>query len=103
MFPKDRIRVDGGSTTAVDVAVAVNEISIGDIDRGLVWRETDAVWSTKTVRYYPDIACAGIEAVDKLRELWSGPETLLIAVYWIRKPDRAVRVDNNVIGGIEGA
>ena len=103
MFPKDRIRVDGGSTTAVDVAVAVNEISIGDINRGLVRRETDAVWSTETVRYHPDIACAGIKSVDKLRELWFGPETLLITVDWIRKPDRAVRVDNNVIGGIEGA
>ena len=103
MFPQDRICVDGGSTTAVDVAVAVNEISIGDVDRGLIRRETDAIWSAKTVRYYSDIACAGIKAVDKLRELWFGPETLLIPVDWIRKPDRAVRMDNNVIGGIEGA
>ena len=103
MFPKDGICVDGGSTTAINVAVAVNEISIGDIDRGLIWRETDAVWSAKTVRYYSDIACAGVKAIDKLRELWFGPETLLITVDWIRKPDRAVRVDNNVIGGIEGA
>lgn len=103
MFPKNRIRIDGGSTTAVNAAVAVNEISIRDVDRGLVWRETDAVWSAKTIRYYSDIACAGVKAVDKLRELWFGPETLLITVDWIRKPDRAVRVDNNVIGGIEGA
>ena len=103
MFPKDGICVDGGSTTAVDVAVAVNEISVGDVDRGLVWRETDAVWSAKAVRYDSDIACAGVKAVDKLRKLWFGPKTLLITVDWIRKPDRAVRVDNNVIGGIEGA
>ena len=103
MFPKDRIRVDGGSTAAVDIAVAVNEVSIGDVDRGLIRRETNAVWSAKTVRYYSDIACAGVKAVDKLRELWFGPEPLLITVDWIRKPDRAVRVDNNVIGGIEGA
>ena len=103
MFPKDRVCVDSGRATVIGVAVAVDEIGIGDVDVSFIWREADAVRPSKTVRYHSDIACARVKAVYKLRELWFGPEALLIAVDWIRKPYRAIRVDNDVVGGVEGA
>ena len=67
MFPEHGVRVDGGSATVVSAAVAVNKVSVGDVDCGFVWRETDPIWSAETVRYHPDIACAGIKAVNELR------------------------------------
>lgn len=103
MFPKDGICVDSGRAAVIGVAITMDEISVGDVDSGFVWRETDAVWPAKTVRYHSDITCARIKAINKLRKLWFGPETLLIAVNWVRKPNGAVRVDDDVVGGVEGA
>ena len=67
MFPEDGICVYSGRATVIGVAVAVDEIGVGDINCGFIWRETDAVWPAKPVRYHSDIACAGIKAVNELR------------------------------------
>ena len=103
VFPEHRVCVDGGSATVVGAAVAVNEVSVGDVDSGFIWRETDPIWPTETVRYHSYIACAGVKAVNELRELWFGSETLFIAVDWVREPDGAIRVDSDVIWRIERA
>ena len=103
MFPKDGVCVDSSSATVIGAAMTVDEIGVGDVDCGFVWRETDAVRPAKPVRYHPDVTCAGVKAVNELRKLRFGSEALLIAIDWIREPDGAVRVDDDVVGGVEGA
>ena len=103
MFPEYGVSVDGGSATVVGTTIAVDEISISDVDGGFVRRETDSVRPAKTIRHHSDIACTGVKAVNELRKLWFGSEALLITVDWVGEPDRAVGVDNNVVRGIKGA
>ena len=81
----------------------MDEVCIGDVDGFFGRGEADAVWPAEPIGHDADIACFGVVAVDLLRELWFGPEALLVAVNGVGKPDGAVRVDDDVIGGIEGA
>ena len=103
MLPEDRVSVDSCGATVVSVAVAVDEVRIRYVDGGLVRGESNSIRSSETVRYNPDITCRWIKAVHQLRKLRFRPKALLVAVYGICEPDRAVGMDDDVIGGIEGA
>ena len=103
VFPEHRKGVDGRGALGVGAAVTVNEVRVGNVDDFLGWGKADAVWSAEAVRHDADIARFRDEAVDVLRELWFGPEALLVAVDGVGEPDGAVRMDDDVVGGVEGA
>ena len=81
----------------------MDEVGVGDVNRFLGRGEADAVWSAKAVGHDADIACSGHEAVDLLGQLWFGPEALLVAVDGVGEPDGAVGVNDDIVGGVEGA
>lgn len=93
--------VDRRSTRGIRRAVPVNKVRVGDVHYLLARREADAVRPPKAVRDNTDVAAFGIEAVYLLRQLRWGPEALLVAVDGVGEPDAAVRVDDDVVRGVE--
>ena len=83
--------------------MAVDAIGVSDVEGVKVGREGDAVGAAEAVCDGADVACQGVEAVDELGELRFGPEALLVAVDGVGEPDGAVVVDDDVVGGVEGA
>jgi hypothetical protein len=81
----------------------VDEVRVGDVDGFFRWGEADAVGSAEPVGHDADVASFGHEAVDVLGELGFGPEALFVAVDGVGEPDGAVRGDDDVVGGVEGA
>ncbi len=81
----------------------VDAIGVGDVEGVFVGGESDAVWAAEVVGDGADVACGRVEAVDELGELGFGPEALLVAVDGVGEPDGAVGVDDDVVGGVEGA
>ena len=103
VLPKDRVCINRGGAAEVFGAVAVDEVGVGDVDDVFDGGEAYAVGTAKPVRYDPNVACGGIEAVHQLRELRFRPKALLIAINRVRKPNGAVRMHDDVIGRIERA
>ena len=103
MFPEYRISVNGGSAPVIGRAVAVDEVRVCDVDCGFVGREAEAVRSSEAVGHDPYVTCRRVESVDQLGQLGFRAETLFVAVDGIGEPDRAVRVHDYVVGGVEGA
>ena len=97
VFPENRVGIDGGSATVVSTSIAMYQVGIRYVDSAFIGRETYAVWSPETISYDSNISSTRIETVNKLGELRFGPKTLLVAVDRVRKPNRAVRVDDDVI------
>ena len=87
VLPEHGVGVDGSGASIVGVAVAVDEIGVGDVDSFFVGRETKAVRPSETVCHNPDVSCGRVESIDELWEDGLGTESLLVAVYWIREPD----------------
>ena len=81
----------------------VDGIGVSYVEGRFVRGESYAVWSAERVGYGADVASGGIEAVDELGELGFRAETLFVAVNGVGEPDGAVRVDDDVIGRVEGA
>ncbi len=103
LFPEDGEGVDGGGALGVGAAVAVDEVRVGDVHGFFRRGKADAVRPTKAVGHDADVARFGHEAVDVLGELGFGPEALFVAVDGVGEPDGAVRGDDDVVGGVEGA
>lgn len=101
--PVHRIRVHGGGPRMDLGAVAVDDVRVGDVACFLVGCEADAVRPTEAVSHDPDVAGGRVEAVDVLRELGFRAEALLVAVDRVGEPDGTVRVDDDVVGGVERA
>ena len=78
-------------------------VRVGDVNGFLARGKADAVGAAEAVSHGTDVAGGGIEAIDELGELGLGPEALFVAVDGVGEPDAAVRVDDDVIGGIEGS
>lgn len=87
LFPEDSVGVDGGGTTVIGIAVAVDEVGVCNVDCGFVGGEAEAVWAAETVGYDAYIAGGGIKAVYELRKLGFWPEALFVAVNGICEPD----------------
>ena len=103
MLPHDCVGVDGGCAAVVLCAIPVDEIRIGDIEGILIGGESDTIGSPEPISYDSDVTGRRVEAVDLLGQLWFRTETLLEAVDRVGEPDTAVRVDDDVVGGVEGA
>lgn len=103
LFPENGKGVDGGGALGVGAAVAVDEVRVGDVDGFFRGGKADAVGPTKAVGHDADVARFRHKAVDVLGELGFGPEALFVAVDGIGEPHGAVRGDDDVVGGIEGA
>lgn len=101
--PVDRIGIHGGGPRMDFGAVAVDDVRVGDVARFFIGREADAVRSAEAVGHDPDVAGGRVEAVDVLGKLGFGAEALLVAVDGVCEPDGAVGVDDDVVGGVEGA
>lgn len=82
-------------------AIPMNEVRVRDVDGFLIRREAQPVRSPEAIRHDTDVARRGIEAVDMLRELWFWPKSLFVAVDGVCKPDGAVGMDDDVVGGVE--
>jgi hypothetical protein len=76
-------------------------LSIGDIHNFFVWTKADSIRPTKPVRYGANPTCGGIVAIDLIWQSRAGPDALFPAVNWIREPDRAIRVYDDVVGRVE--
>ena len=98
MFPEYAVGINGRGTTIVGITIAMNEIGVGYINGALIWREAQTIWPAKTICHHSYVTRRRVKAVDKLGQngLWT--EALLVAVYWICEPNRAVRMYNYVIG-----
>ena len=102
MFPEDAVRVDSRGAAGVGAAVAVDEVRVRDVECVLIRGETQPVRAAKAIGHDANVTCRRIEAVDVLRQLGFGPEALLVAIDGVGEPDGAVRVDDDVVGGVEG-
>ncbi len=101
-FPEDGVGVDGGGAARV-AGLAMEEVGVGDVD-GLFGRgEGDAVGAAEAVGDNANVARRRVKAVDLLRELGFWAEALLVAVDRVGEPDAPVRVDDDVVGRVEGA
>lgn len=78
-------------------------IGVRDVEGGFVGGESNAVGSAERVGYGADVAGGRVEAVDELGELGFWSEALFVAVDGVGEPDGAVGVDDDVVGGVEGA
>lgn len=100
--PENRVSVHRRRTSRVPRAIPVNKVRVRDIKCSLIRRKAQPVRSPEPIGHDTDIARRGIEPIYMLRELWFGPKPLFIAVNGIGEPDRAVRMDDDVVGGVEG-
>jgi len=81
----------------------VDIVRVGYVDCVFVGGEGDAVGAAEAICDDADVAGGGIETVDELRELRFRAETLLVAVDGVCEPNGAVGMDDDVVGGVEGA
>lgn len=101
MFPEDGEGVDGGSATRFAGMVAMEQVGVGDVNGVFARGETEAAGAAEAVGDNPDVPRGGVKAVDLLRELGLGPESMLVAIDGIGEPDRAVGGHDDVAGGIK--
>ena len=84
---------------------ALNSVRIRDIRRLLIRRKANPIRLPEPIRHNPNIARPGlgVVAVHLTRQFRQRPEGLLEAITRVREPDRAIRMDDDVIDGIEPA
>lgn len=103
IYNDDIERVDRRRPRRIRRSIPVDKIRVRDIYDLLARREADAVGAAEAVGHDTDVAAAGVEAVDLLRQLRGRAEALLVAVDGVGEPEAAVRVDDDVVGRVEGA
>lgn len=101
--PEDGEGVDSRGAGVRARAVAVDVVRVSDVERVFVRSKGDAVGAAEAVGDDADVTRARVEAVDVLGQLRLGPEALLVAVDGVGEPDAAVRVDDDVVGRVEGS
>lgn len=79
----------------------MNPVSIRDVDNLVIWGETDAIRSPKSIRHNPNSSSFGTPPVYLIGQARRRPISLLRAVNGICKPDRAIRVHDHVIDRIK--
>lgn len=86
---------------AIRAPVPVDPVRVRDVARLLIRAETDAIRPAEPVCNSPDTPRRRIEAVDLVGQLRARADALLGPVYGVCEPDAAVRVDDDVVGGVE--
>ena len=81
----------------------MDQVGVANVYSLFPGRETDSIRSSESICHNANVARGRIKAVYMLGKLGFGPEPLFVAVYRVCEPDRSVRVNDNVIGRIEGA
>lgn len=81
----------------------MNPIRIRDVARPLIRAEANPIRPPEPVRHRPNPPRRRVEAVDLVRQLGRRADALFSAVRGVGEPDAAVRVDDDVVGGVEGA
>jgi len=75
--------------------------ALGDVEQALVGRECKAVRPLEVIRSDGEIACGGIQTIERRRQLESLLTTFVIcadAIERIAEPDRSVGLAHDVVG-----
>ena len=86
----------GGDVEDADVAWGAG---VGDVELGFVFREAEAVWFVEVFGDGLELLRLGVVAVDVVAGL--DFLTLAEAIVGIGKPEGAVGLDDDVVGGVE--
>lgn len=78
-------------------------VRVRDIADLLVWAKTNPIRPPKAICNHPDATSAWLESIDLVWQLRRRPNALLRTVDGICEPDAPVRVNDNVIGRVEGS
>lgn len=81
----------------------MNPIRVRDIARPLILTKANPIRPPKPISHRPDPPRRGVESVDLIRQLRRRADALFSPVEGVCEPDAAVRVDDDVVGGVEGA
>lgn len=81
----------------------VNEVGVANIYRFFPGGETDSIRSAESICHNTNVARSRIESIYMLGQLGFRSKALFVAVDWVREPNRSIRVNDDVIGRIEGA
>ena len=84
-------------------SIAMHPICVCNVDDFLIRRETDPIWSSKSIGHGSNTAVRWIPPVNLTGQAGFRTIALLEAIDGISKPDRPIRMDYNIIDRIKRA